>query len=137
MVNLDELEFALIFVDGGTLLEAEAYIAVETGEVILYSEDGESEPLPDDIEEEEKYLSIPTKQELGLGKRLVLRFTEEYLPADYEVVENIFRKKGAYSRFKDLLDDRNLLEKWYEYENEKGRMALCEWCEANGIEIAG
>jgi len=111
MVNLDELEFALIFIEGGTLLEAEAYIAVETGEVILYSDDGESEPLPEDIDEEGRYLSIPTKQELGLGKRLVLRFTAEYLSADYEVVENIFRKKGAYSRFKDLLHDRNLLEK--------------------------
>ena len=137
MVNLDEPEFALIFIEGGTLLEAEAYIAVETGEVILYSDDGESEPLPEDIDEEGRYLSIPTKQELGLGKRLVLRFTAEYLSADYEVVKNIFRKKGAYSRFKDLLHDRNLLEKWYEYENEKGRNALCDWCVANGNEIAG
>jgi hypothetical protein len=137
MVSLDELEFALIYVEGGMLMGAEAYISVETGEVILYSDDDEDSTLPEDIDEEGKYLSIPSKQELGLGKRLALRFTQEYLSADYEVVENIFRKKGAYSRFKDLLHDRNLSEKWYDYENEKGRDALRDWCEGNGIEIAG
>ncbi len=36
----------------------------------------------------------------------------EYLPDDHERVRQFFRRKGAYSRYKDLLDKRGLLEKW-------------------------
>jgi hypothetical protein len=53
----------------------------------------------------------------------------------YADVEACFRRRGAYAPFKDLLDEERFLEVWYAFETESTRRALCEWCEANGIEL--
>jgi len=50
-------------------------------------------------------------------------------------VYSIFHRKGAYSRYKDLLERKGLLDEWYEYENERQKAALKEWCRENNIEI--
>ena len=49
---------------------------------------------------------------------------------------NIFRRAGAYSRFKYFLEERGLLQQWYDYENAVQREALQEWCEENGIKLS-
>jgi hypothetical protein len=53
--------------------------------------------------DDEKYISIPDKRELNLGKPLVLDFAREFLPVDYDEVRHIFSRRGAYRRYKDLL----------------------------------
>ena len=50
---------------------------------------------------------------------------------------SIFRRKGAYSRYKDFLESKGVLENWYEYENERQKVALKEWCKENNIEVKG
>ena len=65
---------------------------------------GDSDELPDDIEDSRKYIEIPHKNELDLGKNIVMRFVIEFMPDDIYRVENIFKRKGAYSRFKSLLE---------------------------------
>jgi hypothetical protein len=82
-------------------------------------------------------IEIPHKVELGLGEELVFEFVGEYLPGDYERVRKIFRRKGAYSRYKDLLDRRALLEKWYQIEDARETEAIRQWCEENHIELEG
>jgi len=62
---------------------------------------------PDDADDEEKYLRIPHKKELDLGKPLVFDFVEEFLPDQFDNVRRIFKRKGAYARFKDLLQRKN------------------------------
>ena len=96
---------------------------------------GDSDELPDDIDDPDKYITIPHKNELDLGKALVIEFTSEYLPEDLDTVYSIFRRKGAYSRYKDLLERKGVLEDWYEYENKRQNEALKEWCRENNIEI--
>ena len=93
--------------------------------------------LPDDIEDDEKYVAIPDKRELGLGKPLVLDFAREFLPNDFDEVRYIFSKKGAYAKFRALLIRRNVLERWYDFEAKGTERALREWCELNAIEVAG
>jgi hypothetical protein len=97
--------------------------------------DDDSEKLPRDIEDEEKYLPIPGKRDLDLGSRLVFRFAGEVLPDDYNEVRRIFDRRGAYSKFKAVLTRRQALDKWYAYEQKATEEALREWCEENGIEI--
>ncbi|WP_353817004.1 hypothetical protein [Mesorhizobium sp.] len=60
------------------------------------------EELPDDVEDSERYIAIPDKRELDLGKPLVLTFARHHLPDDYDKVREIFSRAGAYARFKDL-----------------------------------
>ena len=96
---------------------------------------GDSDELPEDIDDLDKYITIPHKNELGLGKALVIEFTSEYLPEELDNVYSIFRRKGAYSRYKNLLERKGVLEDWYEYENKRQNEALKEWCKENTIEI--
>lgn len=120
------------------MMEHEAYLSVETGRVYWHSEwADEIEPLPDDIDEPGKYVLVPHKNNLDLGKQLVLGFVSERLPDDYDRVLSIFRRRGAYGRFKDLLEDRGLLDEWYEHENESCDKALRQWCRDEGIELDG
>jgi uncharacterized protein UPF0158 len=124
------------FVSFGQPMEHEAYLCKETGEIYWHSEYGDDEePLPDDINDPEKYIVIPHKNDLDLGKSLVLKFAGEFLPEIFGKVEEIFSRAGAYARFKDLLEHRGMLEQWYEYEAKTCEQVLREWCEDNGVEI--
>ena len=93
--------------------------------------------MPEDLDDApEKYLKVPDKRELNLGKRLVFQFVEEFLPNDLDRVDRIFGRRGAYGRFKDMLEHRDALEQWYDYENKATERALRGWCEENDVEIA-
>jgi hypothetical protein len=108
-----------------------------TGKLYYHSDllgDDEDE-LPDDIDDDDKYVGIPHKKELGLGKPLVLDFAREFLPNDFEHVRDIFRRRGAYARFKDLLIHRSALDKWQQFEAKMEEKALRMWCEENSIAV--
>ncbi|MBU1398298.1 MAG: hypothetical protein KKE00_10935 [Proteobacteria bacterium] len=112
-----------------------AYLCKETGDIFYISEMGDSDELIEDIDDPEKYIAIPHKNELDLGKALVLEFTSTYLPEELDKIHAIFRRKGAYSRYKDLLESKGVLENWYKFEDERRVVNLKEWCLENGIEI--
>jgi len=106
LVQLNELELAFDFVSSSAPFTHSAYISRTTGEIFWQSDlIDEEEELPDDLGHPEHYIEIPHKSDLDLGKRLVLRFVARRLPKEYENVEDIFRRKGAYSRYKALLDE--------------------------------
>ena len=117
--------------------ENEAYLDRQSGKIYWHSELGDNdEELPDDIDDE-KYISIPDKRELDLGKALVLNFAREFLPHDYDEVRHIFSRRGAYRRYKELLVRRDALERWYDFSNKSEAAALREWCAENGIDLSG
>lgn len=58
------------------------------------------------------------------------------LPDDYDKVADSFHKRGAYGRFKDLLDRRSVREAWYAFEAEATELALKQWCEEHGIQLS-
>ena len=136
-VSFSDLQLAFEFVSSGGMGENEAYLDRQSGKVYWHSEFGENdEELPDDIDNE-KYIAIPNRRELDLGKPLVLEFAREFLPDDYEEVRHIFNRKGAYRRYKDLLVRRGALERWYDFSNKAEEAALREWCAENGIDLSG
>jgi len=57
------------FVSSGYLTEHAAYLCKETGRIFWRSEDLD-EPLPEDFDDPEKYLTLPHKRDLELGKPL-------------------------------------------------------------------
>ena len=57
------------------------------------------------------------------------------IPDDYDIVRQILRRRGAYARYKALLDQRGMLEEWFKMENSREEKAIREWCEENGIEF--
>src|SRR3984893_14915622 len=96
----------------------------QSGKIYWHSEFGENdEEWPDDIDNE-KYIAIPGRRELDLGKPLVLEFAREFLPDNYEEVRHIFNRRGAYRRYKDLLVRRGALERWYDFSNKAEEAVL-------------
>ena len=112
-VSFSDLQLAFEFVSSGGMRENEAYLDRHSGKIYWHSQFGDNdEELPDDIDDE-KYISIPHKRELDLGKPLVLDFARDFLRDDYDEVRHIFSRRGAYRRYKDLLVRRGALERWY------------------------
>lgn len=135
-VKYEDLSGAFEFVSYAPLVEHYGYVSLDTGEVYCTSEDGESEEeIPDDLDESDRYLLIPHKNDLDLGRSLALRFVEQELPEFYDKVEGFFQQQGAYARLKDLLEHEGVLDAWYKFEADAKESALRQWCAENGIEI--
>ncbi len=137
-VSLNQLQDAVEWVSFD-LIDNEAYICRQTGKIYWISGDpgmidDEEEP-PEDIHDGDKYLRAPDKRELELGNRLAFDFAEQYLPQHYDDVRNMFRRRGAYGRFKGFLAQQEMLEKWYRYSDEQEAKALAEWCESMGLSL--
>jgi hypothetical protein len=137
-VRFEEIRDAFEFVSAGRGLgEHQAYLCKQSGKIYWHSDWSDlDDELPDDIEDDEKYLEIPDKRELDLGKPLVLDFSRQVLPRDLDEVWQIFRRRGAYAGFKRLLACRGVLEQWYDFEEKATVRALREWCELNSIALA-
>jgi len=135
-VTYEEISSAFEFVASGAPMEHSAYISLDTGRIYWASELASlDEELPDDLDTSDRYLVVPHKTELDLGKNLALLFAAQELPDSYERVASIFQSKGAYGRFKQLLEDNGILENWYKFEAEASDKALREWCAENDIQI--
>jgi len=153
-VTWDDLLLAFEFVNAAAFGEHRAFLCKTSGKIYWQSDssddfdelvgDGEDSEkatadeigkLPDDIDDEHKYLPIPDKRELDLGKPLVLNFVSEFLPRDFDDVERMFSKRRAYANFKALLVRRKALDRWYNFEAKATEQALREWCEANELEV--
>jgi hypothetical protein len=136
LVKYEDLTMAFDFVSSGAPMENEAYISLDTG-AVSWSVDSDSgdDQVPEDLGESERYLEIPHKNDLDLGKNLVFRFIAAEMPSLFARVEGIFRRKGAYSRFKELLSAEGLLEDWYAFEAAETDAALRAWCRENDIRI--
>ena len=94
-VDWDELLRAFKFVSLGQPYEHEAVLCRKTGKFLWHTEsfDGADE-WPDDADDDEKYLAIPHKKELDLGKPLVFAFAEEFLPDEFGEIRRMFREEG-------------------------------------------
>jgi hypothetical protein len=137
-IDLDELQGSVDWVSV-TFVENEAFICRKTGIIYWFSGDGgledEEVELPPDIEDLKKYVPVPTKYDLNIGNRLAYDFAAKFLVDQYDDVRDMFRRKGAYGRFKEMLAERDLLESWYAYSGEQTLQALREWCESEGLAI--
>lgn len=136
-MKYSDIEDAFLFVSMSPPYEHYAYLDKETGETYYVSEFGDSDELPDDVEENEKYISIPHKNDLNLGRNLVFDFISANLPDEFERVRGIFSRKGAYARLKDLLESKEQLEAWHEFERKATEQGLREWCKENDISLEG
>jgi hypothetical protein len=135
-VKWSELIDAFEFASFGAPGESRAFVNLDTGS-LHYSSDAIEleEEIPEDFETSDRYLALPHKNDLDLGRKLALSFTEQYLPREFDKVLSYFHKRGAYARFKDLLEDRGILENWYAFEKDATERALRQWCDENEIEL--
>jgi hypothetical protein len=136
--SFSDLELSFEFVSSSGVGINEAFLCRQTGKIYWRSDslDGLDDEVPDDLDDEEKYIAIPGKRDLDLGKPLVMDFAREFLPNDFDEVRYIFNNRGAYKKFRALVTRRNVLDRWYEFESKATERALREWCELNSVELA-
>lgn len=134
-VKFEDLQLAFLFISSGGLGENLAVLDTQSGRLYWHSEVAfEEDEFPENIDDE-RYIEIPHKNELNLGKALVLDFVREILPDDYDDVRDIFRRRGAYGRFKTLLARRGALDRWHDFSAKAEEAALRAWCADNAIEL--
>ena len=133
-VGMSEPKFFIPYINPVTN-EADYLPASDSGATDGYDEE-ELEELEARILNDPNWLQLPDRRDLGLGSRLALQFAEEYLkPADCDSVYIFFRHRGAYSKFRALLDRLEMTDKWYQFQNDAIRNALKEWLQDNDIEF--
>jgi hypothetical protein len=135
-VKYDDLLLAFDFVGSAPPMEHNAYISLDTGKIYWTSALGPmEEDVADDLKASDRYIAIPHKNDLDLGRNLALAFVAQELPDRCTQAQDIFRSRGAYRRFKEFLDSERLLEKWYKFETDSVEKTLKEWCAENDIRI--
>ena len=135
-VNFSDLLDAYEFVSATMTGEHQAYLCKQSGRIVLWAEGVDEEDDLPDLDDNEKYLLVPDKRELDLGSRLVMDFARNFLPEDFYEIQRIFSKKGAYRRFRMLLERRRAIDQWYDFQAKATERALRDWCQANSIELA-
>lgn len=137
-VDLDQLQGAMDWVSSDSLTN-EAYVCRKTGRIYWIPDDAERgdewEQAPAGVQDPEKFVLVPDKYYLDLGNKLAFDFATQYCPDQYDDVRDLFRRKGAYGRFKDLLAQNSLLDQWYGFSEQQAHMALQEWCKSEGLEV--
>jgi hypothetical protein len=133
--DYNDIDMGFMFVSSGPEFTNSAILDRETGKIYYTSESGDSDELPEDIEDNEKYIEIPHKNDLDLGKRLVFNFVTKIIPEEFEIIKSFFSHPGAYSNYKNYLTRINKLKEWHKFEELETQNALKQWCKENNIEI--
>lgn len=134
--TFSDVETAFYFTGSETYGTHTAVLCRDTGKILFRSDMGGI----NEIDEEEdidwdQCVDVPHKSELGLGRDLVFEFVEKRLPDEFQRVQHIFHRRGAYSRFKALLESHELLQDWYDFENTRQQQVIRDWCIENSIEL--
>ncbi len=137
MVKFTDIEDAFFFVSSDSYGMHTVILNKDTGRFYYRSEMGDLDEIDDDDLDWDNCIEIPHKNDLEMGQELVFEFVENHLVDDYDRVRQIFRKRGAYGKFKNLLESRGLFQNWYDFENQQEEQALRQWCKENGIEVIG
>ncbi|MDP2744698.1 MAG: UPF0158 family protein [Dehalococcoidia bacterium] len=112
--------------------EDEYFLDLETGEILFISEytnDGETEKLKDQIEEEsDRYERIP-KAESHEGYEDMVDFISTIKDKHLaELLEVAINGKGAFRRFKDVLLNYPMeRESWFQFKDDIMQRRALEW----------
>lgn len=139
-VPADLQEICILFEDSSC--EHRGYLDLKTGEIIQIFDDimdpDEKEELDDKVDEGlgERYIKIPNAESYE-GYQDMEDFIETVKEMKLkEKLYNSITRKGAFRRFKDVLNSYpKERERWFKFKDEKVMERINEWLEEEGIEI--
>ena len=133
MATFSEIYDAFLFVSSEEYGMHSAILCKDTGRIYYRSELGGIDEIDEEDLDRDTCIDIPHKNDLDLGQKLVSEFVERHLSDEYHIVQQIFRYRGAYARFKALLEQKGLLQSWFDFENHYQELELRQWCMDNEI----
>jgi len=110
------------FVSGAPPFARSAVVNRVTGDVYYASELGDADEIPEELNDD--YVDIPHKNDLDLGREMVMEFVYDRCANDADHVRAIFQHRGTYARFKGFLAERNLLDAWHSFQDKRTDAAL-------------
>lgn len=130
-IKLEDLIEALTF--RFEITEGGWYLDTETGDVLLESD--AAEDLPEDIEDNPRYLwiePIPSHESYQIMEDFVATVSDRKAA---ERLDRALAGRKPFCRFKDaLLDFPALREAWFEFEHAEHERLAKEWCADNDID---
>lgn len=136
IIDLDDIIDAI---QGGNN-RIEYYLNVHNGEIIMRDDTLPTRELMEIDDEIDKYydslILIPTAydaNEVGMMRR----FTNDLPDGQAKDALNtaLNSGKGLYRRFKTVLQNYNLENNWYEFEDDEYVVFARDWCQANEVEF--
>ena len=82
---------------------------------------------------EDKYLKLPGKYEVN-DYEIMEAFCLQLPPSKSQEFLSAIRGRGAFRRFRHMLEDSLLLEQWYRFEQEAQREIALAWCSENKVQ---
>jgi hypothetical protein len=136
-IAFNDLQSAFNFVSAGAPYERNAYIAKATGEVFHAAQAYDAyKRIPPDVDDAERYWSVPHRQDLDLGGHLELKFIEEHIPARFAEAEAFFHRRGAHAKFHELVAREGKQALWRQYEHDATERALRQWASQEGLALS-
>lgn len=134
-ISYGDLEDAILWASVD-FVDTEAWINRVTGQIYYVGDDSIPEQEePADLHTE-NWIQVPHKNLLDLGSRLVFEFAETLHSDQHDEIRFIFRRKGAYRRFRNYLTAIGQLDNWYAFEAKITRARLLSWAEQNQIQVS-
>jgi hypothetical protein len=132
-VDLAELAFALEDASPGH----DWYLDLETGALVLVTEDVEDDELPlprGELEESDRFVCVPTRPSHE-GWRDMDDFVATVEAGGFrERLADAIRGKGAFGRFKRVLEERlDERERWFAFQQARLDERALEWLAERGI----
>ncbi|MCK4792356.1 MAG: hypothetical protein KAV87_51980 [Desulfobacteraceae bacterium] len=137
MLKFADVQHAFFFVGSSSYGMNSAVLCKNTGQIYYRSEMSGLDEISEEDLDWDTCVEIPHQNDLGLGQELVFEFVDNHLPDQYHQVRQFFRKRGAYDRFKSLLESKGLLQSWFDLENQREEQEFWQWCKDNEIDISG
>ena len=87
------------------------------------------------LENPDDYLSLPEKYDFNEYRIMEKFISRVIIPKQSEMLSQSIQGKGAFRRFKTMLERLGLLDEWYKYRGQKLREFVESWCKENEIDF--
>ena len=115
------------------------FLDLETGESVFLADELitglDNEGLEVEIEENygTRYLRFPTKFDIN-EYHIMEEFIWTLEVEKANKLECAIQGRGAFRRFKDMVNRMGILQQWYNFQAEYYRKLAIEWCKENRLE---
>lgn len=114
------------------------FLDLETGESVFLADElitgFDNEGLGDEIDENpERYLRLPTKFEIH-EYHIMEEFIWTLEGEKARKLEYAIKGRGAFRRFKDMVDRMGIEQQWYDFQAGYYRNLAIEWCRVHELE---
>ncbi len=132
MIKLSEIIEALEDIN----MESSCYFNKETNKILWYSEYNEENSTYTDVDEENDNIismfNYFTKNDYTIMQDFIVTIK------DISIKDELYRVtsgKGAFNRFRNVLEQNNIVDDWYKYRDDRYKDIAKEWCIVNNIKF--